>query len=92
MPKNKYNDSVAAPRGSAPEARLKKTPEEKGRFMREKGKNTQETAEKGGAGLIVGGARQQRQLLIRDFEDVHKFQRGFHLCDGGRHVRCDRAG
>ena len=43
MPKNKYNDSVAA------EARLKKTPEEKGRFMREKGKNTQETAEKGGA-------------------------------------------
>ena len=47
MPKNKYNDSVAAPRGSAPEARLKKTPEEKGRFMREKGKNTQETAEKG---------------------------------------------
>lgn len=49
MPKNKYNDNVAAPRGSAPEARLKKTPEEKGRFMREKGKNTQETAEKGGA-------------------------------------------
>src|SRR5699024_1090839 len=26
---------------------------------------------KGGAGLVVGGARQQRQLLIRDFEDIH---------------------
>ena len=38
--------------------------------------------EGGGARRAVGGPGQQGQLLVRDFQDVHQAQRGFHL--GGR--------